>query len=109
MLTKIVALLFCFPLMGFSCLTEFTANFDNSAIIIIASEDMVGSQLSIREKSQEVSIRDLAEEKRSSHDIGILRVSAGSHLVSLSKSDRILFKTRVILDTGQTRKLRVRQ
>lgn len=109
MLPKIVALLFCFPLMGFSFLTEFNAKFDNSARIIISSEDLVGSQLTIGEKSTEVSFQDLAKHKSSSLDNLIIRVSAGSHLVSLSKSDRILFKTRVILDTGQTRKLRVRQ
>ena len=80
-----------------------------SARIIISSEDLVGSQLTIGEKSTEVSFQDLAKHKSSSLDILIIRVSAGSHPVSLSKSDRILFKTRVILDTGQTRKLRVRQ
>ena len=109
MLSKIVALLFCFPLMGFSFLTEFNAEFDNSARIILSSEDLVGSQLTIGEKSTEVSFQDLAKHKSRSLDVLIVRVSAGSHLVSLSKSDQILFKTRVILDTGQTRKLRVRQ
>ena len=109
MLPKIVALLFCFPLMGFSFLTEFNAKFDNSARIIISSEDLVGSQLTIGEKSTEVSFQDLAKHKSGSLDVLIVRVSVGSHLVSLSKSDQILFKTRVILDTGQTRKLRVRQ
>ena len=82
---------------------------DNSARIIISSEDLVGSQLTIGEKSTEVSFQDLAKHKSRSLDVLIVRVSAGSHLVSLSKSDQILFKTRVILDTGQTRKLRVRQ
>jgi hypothetical protein len=109
MLPKIVALLFCFPLMGFSFLTEFNAEFDNSARIIISSEDLVGSQLTIGEKSTEVSFQDLAKHKSTSLDILIIRVGAGSYLVSLSKFDQILFKTRVILDTGQTRKLRVRQ
>ena len=109
MLPKIVALLFCFPLMGFSFLTEFNAKFDNSARIIISSEDLVGSQLTIGRKSTEVSFQDLANHKNGSLDVLIVRVSVGSHLVSLSKSDQILFKTRVILDTGQTRKLRVRQ
>jgi hypothetical protein len=109
MLPKIVALLFCFPLMGFSFLTEFNAKFDNSARIIISSEDLVGTQLTIGEKSTEVGFQDLAKHKSSSLDILIIRVSAGSHLVSLSKSDQIMFKTRVILDTAQTRKLRVRQ
>ena len=109
MLPKIVALLFCFPLMGFSFLTEFNAKFDNSARIIISSEDLVGSQLTIGEKSTEVSFQDLAKHKSSSLDILNIRVSAGYHLVSMTKSDRILYKTRVILDTGQTRKLRVRQ
>lgn len=109
MLPKIVALLFCFPLMGFSFLTEFNSEFDNSARIIISSEDLVGSQLTIGRKSTEVSFQDLANHKSGSLDVLIVRVSVGSHLVSLSKSDQILFKTRVILDTGQTRKLRVRQ
>ena len=109
MLSKIVALLFCFPLMGFSFLTEFNVEFDNSARIIISSEDLVGTQLTIGEKSVEVSFEDLAKRKSSSLDVLIVRVSMGSHLVSLSKSGQILFKTRVILDTGQTRKLRVRQ
>ena len=109
MLPKIVALLFCFPLMGFSFLTEFNAEFDNSARIIISSEDLVGSQLTIGRKSTEVSFQDLAKHKSGSLDVLIVKVSMGSHLVSLSKSDQILFRTRVILDTGQTRKLRVRQ
>ena len=109
MLPKIVALLFCFPLMGVSFLTEFNAEFDNSARIIISSEDLVGSQLTIGRKSTEVSFQDLANHKSGSLDVLIVRVSVGSHLVSLSKSDQILFKTRVILDTGQTRKLRARQ
>ena len=109
MLPKIVALLFCFPLMGFSFLTESNSEFDNSARIIISSEDLVGSQLIIGRKSTEVSFQDLANHKSGSLDVLIVRVSVGSHLVSLSKSDQILFKTRVILDTGQTRKLRVRQ
>ena len=109
MLPKIVALLFCFPLMGFSFLTEFNAEFDNSARIIISSEDLVGSQLTIGEKSTEVSFQDLAKHKSTNLDILIISVGAGSYLVSLSKFDQILFKTRVILDTGQTRKLRVRQ
>jgi hypothetical protein len=109
MLSKIVALLFCFPLMGFSFLTEFNVEFDNSARIIISSEDLVGSQLTIGGKTVEVSFEDLAKRKSSSLDVLIVRVSMGSHLVSLSKSGQILFKTRVILDTGQTRKLRVRQ
>ena len=109
MLPKIVALLFCFPLMGFSFLTEFNAEFDNSARIIISSEDLVGSQLTIGEKFTEVSFQDLANHKSGSLDVLIVRVSVGSHLVSLSKSDKILFKTRVILDSGQTRKLRARQ
>ena len=109
MLPKIVALLFCFPLMGFSFLTEFNAEFDNSARIIISSEDLVGSKLTVGEKSIEVSFEDLAKHKSSSLDVLIVKVSLGSHLLSLSKSDQILFKTRVILDTGQTRKLRVRQ
>ena len=95
--------------MGFSFLTEFNAEFDNSARIIISSEDLVGSQLTIGEKSTEVSFQDLAKHKSGSLDVLIIRVSVGSHLVSLSKSDKILFKTRVILDTGQTRKLRARQ
>ena len=64
MLPKIVALLFCFPLMGFSFLTEFNAEFDNSARIIISSEDLVGSQLTIGEKSTEVSFQDLAKHKK---------------------------------------------
>ena len=109
MLPKIVALLFCFPLMGFSFLTEFNAEFDNSARIIISSEDLVGSKLTVGEKSIEVSSEDLAKHKSSSLDVLIVKMSVGSHLLSLSKSDQILFKTRVILDTGQTRKLRVRQ
>ena len=109
MLPKIVALLFCFPLMGFSFLTEFNAKFDNSARIIISSEHLVGSQLTIGEKSTEVSFQDLAKHKSGSLDVLIVRVSVGSHLVSLSKSDQILVRTRVNLDTGQTRKLRVRQ
>ena len=109
MLPKIVALLFCFPLMGFSFLTEFNAEFDNSARIIISSEHLVGFQLTIGEKSTEVSFQDLAKHKSGSLDVLIIRVSVGSHLVSLSKSDQILVRTRVNLDTGQTRKLRVRQ
>ena len=109
MLPKIVALLFCFPLMGFSFLTEFNAEFDNSARIIISSEHLVGSQLTIGEKSTEVSFQDLAKHKSGSLDVLIVKVSVGSHLVSLSKSDQILVRTRVNLDTGQTRKLRVRQ
>ena len=52
MLPKIVALLFCFPLMGFSFLTEFNAKFDNSARIIISSEDLVGPQLTIGKNLQ---------------------------------------------------------
>ena len=95
--------------MGFSFLTEFNAEFDNFARIIISSEDLVGYQLTIGEKSTEVSFQDLAKHKSGSLDVLIIMVSVGSHLVSLSKSDQILFKTRVILDTGQTRKLRVRQ
>ena len=109
MLPKIVALLFCFPLMGFSFLTEFNAEFDNSARIIISSEDLVGSQLTIGEKSTEVSFQDLANHKNGSLDVLIVRVSVGSHLVSLSKSDQILFKTRAILHTRETRKLRAHQ
>ena len=94
MLPKIVALLFCFPLMGFSFLTEFNAEFDNSARIIISSEDLVGSQLTIGEKSTEVSFQDLAKHKSTNLDILIIRVGAGSYLVSLSKFDQILFKDR---------------
>ena len=69
----------------------------------------MGTKLTIGNKSMDISFDDLAKHESDRLDVLIVSVRKGSHLVSLSKFDRILFKTRVILDSGQTHKLRVRQ
>ena len=69
----------------------------------------MGTKLTIGNKSMDISSEDLADHKSGSLDVLIISLSEGGHVVTLSQSDQILFKTRVILDTGQTRKLRVRQ
>jgi hypothetical protein len=70
---------------------------------------LVGTKLTIGDKSMDISSEDLADHKSGSLDVLIISVSEGVHVVTLSQSEKILFKTTLILNTGQTRKLRVRQ
>ena len=109
MVSKIYVLFLCLPLLGFSILSDSKSKFIDSSRIIISSEDLVGTKLTIGNKSMDISFDDLAKHESDRLDVLIVSVRKGSHLVSLSKFDRILFKTRVILDSGQTHKLRVRQ
>ena len=80
------------PVDGFSFLTEFDEESDTSARIIIFSEDLVGSKPTIGGKSMEISSEDIVHHNSNILDILVIRVSVGSHLVSLSKSDQIFLR-----------------
>ena len=106
--SKIFLLTLCLPLMGFSILSDFNSKFVNSSRIVVSSENLVGATLLIDEKSIVISREDLLELDGSDLNVLILRVSEGMHVVTLSRSNQVFFRTMVILNIGQTRELRVR-
>jgi hypothetical protein len=52
----------------------------------------VGSKPTIGGKSMEISSEDIVHHNSNILDILVIRVSVGSHLVSLSKSDQIFLR-----------------